>query len=205
MVVTAAPLLGEPVPVELMNTIWADRGGVYDALSSAAGVEAWLAAIAPRCTITRDVGRGWFRAADRAALATGLCELRDVLRLLAAAATDDPRQPAVTARSRQHAVAVLNRAAAQAPQWAALTWPAGADPSQRMHAEGPLPAALIAEIARDAVDLFAGVQRTQLRACLAPGCVLYFVRDHPRREWCSAACGNRARVARHYQLHRRQP
>nr|WP_279582460.1 CGNR zinc finger domain-containing protein [Fodinicola feengrottensis] len=23
----------------------------------------------------------------------------------------------------------------------------------------------------------------------------------PRREWCSASCGNRARVARHYDRH----
>ena len=42
------------------------------------------------------------------------------------------------------------------------------------------------------------------RATHAPGCVLYFVQDHPRREWCSTACGNRARVARHYDRHHRQ-
>ena len=42
----------------------------------------------------------------------------------------------------------------------------------------------------------------QLRACHAPGCVLYFLKDHPRREWCSTACGNRARAARHYRRHR---
>ncbi|MFD2356647.1 CGNR zinc finger domain-containing protein [Nonomuraea ferruginea] len=28
--------------------------------------------------------------------------------------------------------------------------------------------------------------------------MLYFLRDTPRREWCSAGCGNRARAARHY-------
>ncbi|MFI6847287.1 CGNR zinc finger domain-containing protein [Kitasatospora sp. NPDC050467] len=32
-----------------------------------------------------------------------------------------------------------------------------------------------------------------------PGCVLYFVKKHPRREWCSAGCGTRARAARHYE------
>ena len=37
----------------------------------------------------------------------------------------------------------------------------------------------------------------------APGCVLYFIKDHPRREWCSTACGNRARAARHYARHTR--
>nr|WP_083986585.1 CGNR zinc finger domain-containing protein [Frankia sp. EI5c] len=40
------------------------------------------------------------------------------------------------------------------------------------------------------------------RSCAAPGCPLFFVKHHPRREWCSAACGNRARVARHYARQR---
>ncbi|HEY3005705.1 MAG TPA: CGNR zinc finger domain-containing protein [Kribbellaceae bacterium] len=42
------------------------------------------------------------------------------------------------------------------------------------------------------------------RACYAPGRVLYFVTGHPRREWCSTACGNRARAARHYARHPRR-
>jgi predicted RNA-binding Zn ribbon-like protein len=29
--------------------------------------------------------------------------------------------------------------------------------------------------------------------------VLVFLKQHPRREWCSAACGNRARQAGHYR------
>ena len=33
------------------------------------------------------------------------------------------------------------------------------------------------------------------------GLIRFFVRDHPRKRWCSAACGNRARVARHYRRH----
>ena len=58
------------------------------------------------------------------------------------------------------------------------------------------------EIAEAAVLLFTSPDAGRLRACPGPGCVLYFVRAHPRREWCSAVCGNRARVARHYQRHR---
>jgi predicted RNA-binding Zn ribbon-like protein len=58
-------------------------------------------------------------------------------------------------------------------------------------------------IAHQAVELFGGAQRKQLRACLAPGCSLYFLMRHPRREWCSSLCGNRARVARHYRCHHR--
>src|SRR5438105_1450694 len=57
---------------------------------------------------------------------------------------------------------------------------------------------ILAAIATDAIDLITSSRLTGLRACGAPGCVLLFVKDHPRREWCSAACGNRARQARHY-------
>jgi predicted RNA-binding Zn ribbon-like protein len=52
------------------------------------------------------------------------------------------------------------------------------------------------------VDILTGPAATRLRACYAPGCVLYFVKAHPRREWCSDACGNRVRAARHYQRSR---
>jgi predicted RNA-binding Zn ribbon-like protein len=55
----------------------------------------------------------------------------------------------------------------------------------------------LADVAQQAVALLAD-DGDKLRACHAPGCVLYFVKSHPRREWCSVACGNRARAARHY-------
>jgi predicted RNA-binding Zn ribbon-like protein len=59
-------------------------------------------------------------------------------------------------------------------------------------------------LARDAIDLLTGTTAGDLRACGAPGCILLFVKDHPRREWCSNACGNRARQARHYERVRRR-
>jgi predicted RNA-binding Zn ribbon-like protein len=58
---------------------------------------------------------------------------------------------------------------------------------------------VLAALAADAIELLTGPARADLRACHAPGCVLMFVKDHPRREWCSGACGNRARQARHYR------
>jgi len=60
----------------------------------------------------------------------------------------------------------------------------------------------LSSIAHQSIDLLVGEDRVNLRACYAPGCVLYFVKDHPRREWCSHACGNRARAARHYRRHK---
>ncbi|WP_225853148.1 CGNR zinc finger domain-containing protein [Micromonospora sp. AMSO1212t] len=43
--------------------------------------------------------------------------------------------------------------------------------------------------------------RERLRACPAPRCVRYFLQEHARQQWCKPSCGNRARVARHYQRH----
>lgn len=200
---TRAPLLGEPLPVELMNTIWADRDGVHDALATTEEALAWLRAIGPRLVpVPAEVG-AWLRAdrPERADAATEqLRRLRDALRLLAAEATADASGSAVGDRSA--ALHVVERAGAGAPTWSALEWPDGGAPCRAVHSDaapGPVVAALLAA---QAVDLFTGELRSRLRACHAPGCVLHFVKQHPRREWCSAGCGNRARVARHYRRHR---
>jgi predicted RNA-binding Zn ribbon-like protein len=54
----------------------------------------------------------------------------------------------------------------------------------------------LALVAASGVRLL-GADRDDLRRCPAPGCGLFFL-GAPRRHWCSAACGTRARSARHY-------
>jgi predicted RNA-binding Zn ribbon-like protein len=128
--------------------------------------------------------------------ASALRELRDALRVLAADRTADPRPVAAVDHPRvAEAVATLNAAAALAPSWPTLVdgrlvWASEADAEARE----------VGGLAGEAVQLLAA--EPELRACLAPGCVLYFVKDHPRRAWCSTACGNRERAARHYARHR---
>ncbi|MCO5972394.1 ABATE domain-containing protein [Actinoallomurus soli] len=201
---TSAPLLGEPLPIELMNTVWGDRDGVHDALDGPAGAAAWLRAVLPRLAPMTASDLDDLTAEDAGDLTGRLLRLRDALRRLAAEATGDPR-PAATApiRDLEAAVAVVNEAAGAVPRWAALTWTPGGTPARLIRAGGRAPAAAVSAIAEEAVDLFGRPDRLRLRACLAPGCVLYFRKDHPRREWCSAACGNRVRAARHYRRHRR--
>lgn len=241
----------EPLPVELMNTVRADRDGVHDTIADPAAAARWLREARPEAGIP-----GWEAAAE-------LRDLRDALRQLAAAATGDDREATAeltghwTATSAtgddreaaaeltghstggdreaaaertghrmaaaatggevaagapsgadlEMAVAVVNRACARAPSWSELHWP---DPDPGDSDDEPRAAtrtahspalAAIAAIAEEAVALFAGPDRRLLRACHAPGCVLYFIRNHPRRAWCSDGCGNRARVARHYRRH----
>jgi predicted RNA-binding Zn ribbon-like protein len=200
-----APLLGEVAPVELMNTVWADRDGVHDSLAQEGAALAWLRAIRPRLSPLPSSVDTWLGAARPDGLpdvVDALCRLRDALRRLAADATADPRAAAASAISTPEvALDVLERSCAAAPTWSTLRWVAGAEPTRAVCTRATAGQVLVAAFAERAVELFAGGLRPQLRACLAPGCVLYFAKEHPRREWCSAGCGNRARVARHYQRH----
>jgi predicted RNA-binding Zn ribbon-like protein len=200
---TDAPLLGEPLPVELMNTIWADRDGVHDALCGRDDTRAWLHAVSARTDLITPGDLDALAASDLDRLGHRLIDLRDALRRLAAEVTEDPRPAAASdIRELEAAVTVLNRAAGDAPHWSALSWTPGRPPSRHARTSGQAAFAAVSAIAEEAIALFSQDARQRLRACLAPGCVLYFLKNHPRREWCSAGCGNRARAARHYQRHR---
>jgi predicted RNA-binding Zn ribbon-like protein len=198
--VTGAALLGEPLPVELMNTVGIDRDGIHDALEDSGEAAAWLRAVADR--IGGEAGTGPGQLDDdavRPVAGAALRELRDALRLLAVEATGDPR-PSATAPelTRPEAIAALN---ARAAAWPELVWPAGGRPSRAYRARGTGVDLAVELIAHQGVELLAGPRRDQLRACLAPNCLRFFVKDHARQEWCSPECGNRARVARHYLRH----
>ena len=88
--------------------------------------------------------------------------------------------------------AELNRWAAKAPLAPQLTERG----DLAWTSERPLEAVL-ATIARDAVDLLSGPLAGRIRECSAPDCALLFVdASRPgRRRWCSGpACGNRTRT-----------
>ncbi|MEV0285348.1 MULTISPECIES: CGNR zinc finger domain-containing protein [unclassified Kribbella] len=189
----ALPLPGEPAPVRLMNTIWADRHGVYDALVDVGDLRSWLTALGPAAD---PAVPGRLVTADLTAYRT----LRDALRRLAALLTEDTRSAAATDLDVEQAVADVNHAVTAGSNWPQLSLRRG---HLEQHAAGTASPAMrsLSAIATEAIQLFTGEDPLQLKACQAPSCVLYFVKNHPRREWCSTACGNRARVARHYQRH----
>ncbi len=194
-----APVRDEPVSVELMNTLWADRDGLHDALATARSAGEWLDTISDRLPAIRPA-HGRTRRALTPSDAQELRRLRNALRVVAADITDDARAVAeqlAEGTSIDDAVKTINAEAAALP--ARLLRRSGKAITASRTSTSPLAAAR-SGIAVDAVALLTGDHESgPLRACLAPGCVLYFVADHPRREWCSPACGNRARVARHYE------
>ncbi len=184
-------LPAEPIVVRLMNTIWADRHDVHDDLTTPADLAAWLDAtgivdghVVPTA---RDVARAR--------------RLRDACRALAAHVTADPRTRAGAGADVDRAIADVNSTAAMPAPAAGLVRRGDELTRQIAAPRRPVAAALTA-IAQEAVDRFSDSTLPPLRACLAPGCVLYFVKEHPRREWCSTMCANRVRAARHYRRQR---
>ena len=185
----------EPVPVRLMNTIWADRAGVHDDLLTPSDLAAWLASIGATDRPVRARRNDVARAR----------RLRNALRRIAAMCTDDTRATAASAiEDIDVAIAEINSLVVASPPAAQLTLRKGRLVAQTP-VVGPAMTRALSAIASDAIELFTATDSPQLRACQAPGCVLYFLKDHPRRAWCSTACGNRARAARHYRRHRLEP
>ncbi|MEP7092127.1 MAG: ABATE domain-containing protein [Nocardioidaceae bacterium] len=204
---TDAPLLGEPLPVELMNTIWADRDGVHDALGSPAATRAWLRSVTDREDVSGADVTAWLGSVsedDLAAVHRDLRALRDAARRLAARRTDDTRESALMDVEVATAITSVNAFAASAPAWPVLDWPDEGRPHVSRGSESAPAPVFVADMARATVALLGGDTGHSLRACQAPGCVLYFIKQHPRRQWCSAGCGNRARQARHYRRHHHQ-
>lgn len=178
----------EAAPIRLMATIWADTNGVHDDLSDGDDLDAWLDAVG--------IDRSRDRSTD-AELALAR-QLRDAVRRLAAHLTGDDRPAAQSATSDvDTAVRNLNEVATHLPvPQLTLTDEVLRENSSR---GGSAVTAGLARVARESIALLGGADAQKLRACYASGCVLYFVKTHPRREWCSVACGNRARAARHYE------
>ncbi|HET7235679.1 MAG TPA: ABATE domain-containing protein [Actinomycetota bacterium] len=94
------------------------------------------------------------------------------------------------------AVERLNEASARVPLVRRLEPP---DVIQRPVASSATTRAL-AEIAWSAIELMGTDRRERLRRCDA--CGRFFVATRTDRRWCSAACGNRTRVARHFARRR---
>ncbi|MFI2302981.1 CGNR zinc finger domain-containing protein [Actinacidiphila glaucinigra] len=199
-VTTSAVLLGEPLPIELMNTVSVDGGRTRDALADDTDAVDWLRAVSGRLEAETGIRPGPLDAEGIRAVARSLRALRDALRRLASETTGDPRSSpsSVPKPDRQKAISTLN---ALARAWPELRWPADGPISRVYRGDGGETQLAVQVIARQAVELLTGPDRDHLRPCLAPNCLLFFADGHARREWCSPVCGNRARVARHYRRH----
>ncbi|WP_330350748.1 CGNR zinc finger domain-containing protein [Streptomyces sp. NBC_00582] len=173
-------------------------GGIADDLADPSGLTAWV-----RARPDLLPGAHAYRA-DTDAL-TAVRELRTAVRTLFAHAVR-PGEPSPADAHRllplPEALRRLNTAAELTPTVPVLHWTEDTAPVlERRPAQGD--AAITALLAQAAITFLTGPDRPRLRACHAPRCVRYFLKDHPRQEWCKPSCGNRARVARHAERHKR--
>ncbi|WP_326820004.1 CGNR zinc finger domain-containing protein [Streptosporangium sp. NBC_01756] len=186
--------------LDFVSTVRATRSGLLDTLSDVSGMTEWGRARTAELGLSAD-----FTATET--LRREVVELRQGVRaLFAKAVAPGPVSSADADRLPGFAASLdlVNAAAFAAPLAPRLDWPAEGVPSATSvpageAAESPR---IRAALAASAIDLLAGPYRERLRACPAPRCVLYFAKEHPRQEWCSVGCGNRARAARHYHQHR---
>jgi predicted RNA-binding Zn ribbon-like protein len=175
------PVRTEPLPIEFSNTVYVDGGRVVDGLADAPGLRAWLGALADRLPVRT--------GAVEAGRLEDFLALRTAVRSALEAVVEGRPVP-------EGARAELNRGSQRSPQSLHLAQ-RGRGSQVRYHAPSATDTVL-GVIAADTIELLGGPRSDDLRACAAPGCVLMFLKDHPRREWCSPTCGNRARQARHY-------
>lgn len=178
------PVRDEPLAVELHNTLYASRGETIDGLADPSSATAWLDALGDRLPAD---GAGRDPSRDE------LIALRQAVR--------DALDAVIEGRAPSRvSIDSLNKASARAPRSPVARWHRDVVPDLGVRFHSPHRADIvISAIAADAISLLTGPSDHQLRACGAPGCVLIFLKQHPRREWCSDLCGNRARQARHYQ------
>lgn len=100
------------------------------------------------------------------------------------------------------ALDAVNVAAAAAPSVPQL---ARVDGDWQLHQEflAADPQALsLGVAAASLIEVLTGPAVKRLRRCANPGCSMLFIAEDARRKWCTQnICGNRTRVARHYQRH----
>jgi predicted RNA-binding Zn ribbon-like protein len=173
--------LGEPLGIDLANTVMVVREGqAVDLLAAPEDLSRWLEAERVR------LGDCAFAVAHLDEIRA----LRDAARSLLTASAQGTTPP-------PEALDHLNAASAAAPMAPQLE--AGSDGRLRTverAAEGNPLAQLLGRLARSAIALLTGPDRERLQVCAAPSCGMFFLGS---RRWCCAACGNRARAARHYQ------
>lgn len=174
--------LGEPLAIDLANTIMVVKETEeIDLLGSDEEFRDWLEHERPRL--------------GECSFALGRLEeiraMRGAVRELFAAAAHAEALPSA-------AVDLVNAASAIAPVAPQLDLSSEGGPRlvEMDSMEGI--SDLVGAVARSAIRLIGDQGEAPINLCGAPSCGMFFV---GRRRWCCAACGNRARVARHYRRH----
>jgi predicted RNA-binding Zn ribbon-like protein len=178
------PLTGEPLALDLVNTVVGSPDGEADLLGNPAAWLAWLAAERDRLDIPDgDIDLGAVRA-------------------LRAHVTDAIQTARLGRPPPSAALRAITAAMQNAPAHQELSWNGEAVTTTCRRPGNPT-TILLAQLADDAAVFLASPAIRLVRRCEGPDCRMLFLPANPRRRWCSpAVCGNRVRVARYYQRHK---
>lgn len=165
-----------PLAVDLADTVRVVGGTHIELLDGDRALDRWIAAEVDRFP---QVEAAFGRLTDT-------LELRDAVRELLAAHSS--RQPLPDGPRE-----MMNATSARSASFPTMT---AAGDICTMELADDRYDVFAAEVARSAMAILTE-GTTDLAVCRAPSCGMFFVRMNPRQRWCSPACGNRARVARH--------
>jgi predicted RNA-binding Zn ribbon-like protein len=176
-------LLGEPVAIDLVNTLKTAHTPPVDQFDADDAVEAFWSFEAARAAEHGEPPLAPLGPEDTRRLRELTSRLLEAIRAGHAPAADD--------------LAEANRLLAAAPSRLELF--AGADglaARTSSPADGTA-AGTRAAVLRSLLDVAAAATAGRLRACAADDCDQLFVATNAKRRWCTPeGCGNRARVAR---------
>jgi predicted RNA-binding Zn ribbon-like protein len=177
-------LTGEPLALDLVNTVAGPPGNEVDLLGTPAALRAWLTAQQAR-----------LGSADGEIDLEAVHALRaHIAAAIHAACAGQPPPPT--------ALRAITAALRNAPAHQELGWD-GETVTTTPRRTGNPTTILLAQLAAAAAELLASPAIRQVRRCEGRNCRMLFLPASPRRRWCSpTVCGNRARVTRYYQRHK---
>lgn len=190
--------LGNQPALDFVNTELMRRGERTDLLSDLDSLVSWLveARLLPSSTATNALRR-WHGSREAVKVLEKARRLRAAIRTVT-------EQVVLGKRASQPALDEINVVLALGAGHTQLArTSAGFERRLELHLEQP--AQLLQPIAAAAADLFCDTDPELIKRCGNHACILYFhdiSRNHARR-WCSMdLCGNRTKVAAHYQRRR---
>ncbi|NED11118.1 ABATE domain-containing protein [Streptomyces sp. SID9124] len=173
----------EPLAVEFTSSWHYEAGVLIDEVNTPQGLAHWVGAY--RSRLGMDAGTPVeVGAADVTTALAVRGALRDLLDALVDAAQPPDASLALVAERAQR---VQEARVTWPPAGPRLEWPDGVRTMD----------IVAAQVCASAIRLLTSPRRDLLRRCPAPSCVLFFTALRTGQQWCSPACGNRARVARH--------
>lgn len=190
--------LGNHVAVDFLNTAPVVDGRTVDLLDSFEAVTRWLEEAGLLQTADVAAARArWSRGEAAKRVLSEAHSLRDRWRAMAEALRREKAPPAGTLEA-------INRLLRQASPTAEVTRRGGRF-ERRVEPRLEEPEHLLVPLAEAIGDFLCEADHSLLRRCENPDCVLYFYdtsKNHARR-WCSMKlCGNRLKVAAHYERRR---